>query len=305
MRQAISPALILLILLSFLLAYHTSCKKQPSQKSNRPIQEEKEVPIITYKADKDLNTLYKEYQGRVTKGANTQTRGITTMCAGDATTQTYGVNRSGTCSGGYSYTFRMDDIEFLNPTKPSSVSVSINGHSFTPTYVGNPTTGYWQYTLSAAYSAIGLSNSSYCSSLSVDVDYYACGGLVNSETLELRPSEACGRTDPSSTSTASHYSWIPSYSAVHTGSVDLTILIAACSDCSVILPDSYVFEYKLTTDVSYQSVMVSYPNYLNYNLTLPSGTYNLKGMDYCGSLYNPVSNQGPEVSGSPATFTIP
>ncbi|HVU56380.1 MAG TPA: hypothetical protein VHD83_15050 [Puia sp.] len=293
---------LLLLFLAFCLS---TCKKQSSRTPNPALQDGKEVPIITFRSDRNANALQQHYLAKIQSLKN-QPQGILTMCAGDATTQQYGVNRSGTCNSGYSYTLRIDDIEFLNPTKPTSVSVSINGHSFTPTYVGNPTTGYWQYSLSAAYSAIGLSNSSYCTSLSVTIQYYACGGLVNTEILELRPSEACGRTTPSTTSTVNLYSWIPSYWSTQPGSVDLAILIGTCDDCSVILPDYYVFEYKLTTETSYHYVRVAYPDYLDYNLALPSGTYNLKGYDECGTFNGGViSNTGPEVTGSPSTFTIP
>jgi len=168
-------------------------------------------------------------------------------------------------------------MEYLTGFQPTNPTILVNGYSFTPTFTYNFGPA-WHYSLTVAYSSIGLSNSNYCSTASISAEYDACGDEINAETYIMDVSEACGQNGTNTTSTSNSYTY-PPFGTGGKGKVTLS-----------------------------PNLELSYPTYLNYVLSLSAGTYDLQGYDNCngsGTIESPIYQTGPVVAmpGS-GTFTV-
>ena len=288
-RGANRPGLFLLCGLSLLLI---TCKKETLQISHPDPLREKDAAFIVWNTIRDTGAVIRKYLSGVKMR--------------QGYTQTYQVTRTGSYQGGYQYTLQLDDIIFVNAERPSGFGVVINGHLFLPTYVNKTGSCWHHYTLSVPYASIGLSNAGYAGTPALSLTYYFSGepSPVNSETLALVSTDACGVPAGNTGVITAHSSYPPIIQSVQSGSVNLGILISPCSDAGGRWPESYTFQYRRSSiGAAWTSVTVPYPNYLNYNVVLPNGTYDLQGNNRCDG--GATANTGPTVPGSTASFTVP
>jgi hypothetical protein len=286
----------------------TTCKKGDSRSAGLADQPEKNFEFIVFRTNKDTAAAIQRYYQMHAVQGTSNVRPLDEGCSGDAFTNVFGVVRTGSCSGGYSYSLKIDDMEYLTGEEPTDPIIVINGASFAPTFTYNSGPA-WHYTLTVPYSEIGYSNSSYCSTSSIPLEYDACGGMeINTETYIMDVSEACGQNGSNTTSTANSYTY-PPFGTGGTGGVTLSPLISLCNECTVQFPDNYTYQYKLTGSSTWTGLTLSFPTYINYFLSLPAGTYDLQGFDNCngdGTEEAPVNQTGPvEPMPGSGTFTVP
>src|SRR5258708_4158879 len=103
-RKAYLVSLILLICLPLLII---TCKKQDNKSVNPAEKQDKDLKFIVFTTRKDTMAIAKKFTEMMAKKKATGTQ-ITDICSGDAWIQTFGVSRTGSCSGGYSYSLVID-----------------------------------------------------------------------------------------------------------------------------------------------------------------------------------------------------
>ncbi len=164
------------------------------------------------------------------------------------------------------------DYVAASPVPPSSITIVLNGFSFSSTsmYKGILKNGYYQL-LNVPLSSIGISN--FCLATSITVQYYAYGELKYSGTLQINEGVSCG----SGSYQCSAYS--PSK-----GKLSLSLPYLACG-CANIYPPIYTFGYRLQGTTSWTNLPVSYPGYFTTNIIsgLAAGVYEIQGQNTCNN----------------------
>ena len=279
-----------------LLLLFTTCKRQNNNLSPKGSRiENGNDEFIVWHVDADTNKIKRQITEQLKADKEITSQSI--RCTLFAHVTAYGVTRTGSCSGGYSYTLRLDNIIIFGGSTVG-LQVYINGVPFTPTQTGPGT-----YSVAASYSSFGIADADYCNTNSLNI-VYANFCTSTSQTIQLTPSEACGSTNPDVTSTAAHYSYPPTTMTLpRSGGADLGLLVNLCNTCTVRYPDFYVFQYRPTGTTNWTTDTVAYPQYLFHSVSLPSGTYDLQGNNECAP-GGTIPNNGPTVSGSPTTFTV-
>jgi hypothetical protein len=225
-----------LTILCMLFSVLFSCKKNEEIKTEQTPASLTKVFQNRYNLADRIASLEKKQTER-----NYNANSIFSACAGDAFTQSYSITTG--CLG-VSNSISLTDIIFVVSTKPASVTVELNGISFTPTYVGKTGAAFHHYQLlNIALSSIGIS--SYCATTTIPVSYYACGSsIVNTdEDLYVNEGISCGSGSYQCTA-----------SSTGAGSLSFYLPYLVCG-CANMYPPYYTFYYRLQGTSSWTNIL--------------------------------------------------
>lgn len=249
----------LVLALLFISVSFYSCKKNDKETKSKESEYFVNSRTLTFTNPQDAAGRYRKVLNNISNRTND-------ACAGDAYTNMYSITSG--CSG---TTLNLTEVIFLEPTKPASASVEINGHAYSLTYVSQYSMGMWKYTLSGvSLSAIGISN--YCSASSISMEYFACGEATPyTETLPINEGVACG---------SGSYNCYAYSSSAGTLTMGYPTLGCGCSNND---PTQYKIRYKKGTSGSWTEITLNPSSYSTPQTVtgLPSGDYYVESQNVC------------------------